>query len=383
MAITVYFDNASTTRVRDEVKDVMVTMLTECYGNPSSGHIMGRQAKAALDASRKNIAGALGADAAEVCFTSGGTEADNWAVLSGAASAARRGRHIISTHIEHDAVRKPLALLESRGWEVTYLQPDKSGRITAEAFGSALREDTVLTSVMLVNNETGVINPVADMTREIKRRGLKTLFHSDAVQGFMKTPFTVKSLGVDLLTISAHKIHGPKGVGALYIRKGVKRPPLLYGGGQEREMRSGTEALPAIAGFGEAARLALEERGQSAERVRGVYDETVSLLRDKLPQAVILSPGEHRTPYVLSLSLPGYKSEVLMNYLEAEGICVSKSSACKRGARSHVLEAMGLPNDIIDGALRVSFSRYSTIDEAVYFVEKLCDAAGRLYKVLK
>jgi cysteine desulfurase len=366
--------------------------MTENYGNPSSTHTMGRRAKAALDAARENIAGALGADVSEIYFTSGGTEADNWAVLRGAEAMSRRGRHIISTRIEHDAVLKPLAVLESSGWEVTYLQPGKSGRISAEAFASALREDTALASVILVNNETGAINPVEEMTREIKRRGFNTLFHTDAVQGFLKVPFTVKSLGADMISISAHKLHGPKGAGALYIRKGVRLKPLIYGGGQEREMRSGTEALPAISGFGEAVRIASAEREQAAAAVREVYDYTVSLLRDKLPEAVILSPcdsGESpgsryaHSPYILSLSLPGHKSEVLMNFLEAEGICVAKSSACKKGARSHVLEAMNLPNDIIDGALRVSFSRLSTKDEVAYFVQKLRDAARSLYKALK
>lgn len=371
--------------MRGEVRDIMSAVMTESYGNPSSTHAMGRQAKAALDTARGNVAGVLGADASDVYFTSGGTEADNWAVLRGADSMSRHGRHIISTRIEHDAVLKPLAILEKSGWEVTYLTPGKSGRITAEAFASALREDTVLASVILVNNETGAINPVEEMTREVKRRGFHTLFHTDAVQGFIKTPFTVKSLGADMISVSAHKLHGPKGAGALYIRKGVKLKPLIYGGGQERDMRSGTEALPAISGFGEAVRLASAEREQTAAAVREVYAETVSLLRDKLPEVVILSPdnsGESHSPYILSISLPGYKSEVLMNCLEAEGICVAKSSACKKGGRSHVLEAMKLPNDIIDGALRVSFSRYSTTEEAAYFAEKLSSAAKKLYKVL-
>lgn len=377
----VYLDNASTTRVRDEVKDIMVTMMCAQYGNPSSPHEMGRRAKAALDLSRKIIAGALGADDHEICFTSGGTEADNWAILAGAEAGARRGRHIITALSEHDAVRKPAAFLESRGWEVTYLKPDRSGRITSAAFCSALREDTALASVMLVNNETGAVNPVSDMTAEIKRRGLNTLFHTDAVQGFMKIPFTVKSLGADLITISAHKIHGPKGIGALYVRNGIKLPPLFHGGGQERERRAGTEALPSAVGFGEAVRLAKAESEITAAHVRSLYALTVSLLREKLPEAVILSPGD--APYILSFALPGYKSEVLMNCLEAEGVYVSKSSACKRGARSHVLEAMGLPNAVIDGALRVSFSRYTTAEEAAYFVDKLRDAAGRLIKVLR
>ena len=394
--ITVYFDNAATTRARDEVVDAMSAALRENYGNPSSTHIMGRQASAALASARKSVAGALGAGTDEIFFTSSGTEADNWAVLSAAESGARRGRHLITTLIEHDAVRKPAELLMSRGWDVTWLRPDKAGRISPEDFAAALREDTVLASVMLVNNETGAVSPVPQLAREIRRRGLTTLLHTDAVQGFMKIPFTAKTLGADLISISAHKLHGPKGAGALYVKKGLRLPPLLLGGGQENGKRSGTEALPAIVGFGEAARLYALEQSDTLARVQSLNAYAFSRLRESLPEAVVLSGGEtsgeapgspgdlpSRSPYILSLSLPGYKSEVLMNFLEAEGICVAKSSACKRGARSHVLEAIGLPNAVIDGALRVSFSRYSTQEEADYFVDKLKEATQKLYKTLR
>jgi cysteine desulfurase len=379
--MTVYFDNASTTQVCPEAAELMLKTMREDYGNPSSTHAMGRRARDILDIARKNTAGALGAGINEIFFTSGGTEADNWAVFGAAEAFFRRGRHIITTAIEHDAVTKPVKKLESQGWEVTWLKPDQTGRITADAFAAALRDDTSFASVILVNNETGAVNPVQDMTREIKRRGMSTVFHTDAVQAFCKVAVTPKALGADLVTISSHKIHGPKGAGALYIRDGLKLPPLLLGGGQEKEKRSGTEALPAVAGFGEAARLAKDQMDKTTAAMRALYRYTEGLLREKLPQALILSPGD--APHILSLSLPGYKSEVLMNALEAEGIYVSKSSACKKGARSHVLEAMRLPNDVIDGALRVSFSRYSTKEEAGYFVEKLSDAAGKLFKTLK
>ena len=286
---------------------------------------------------------------------------------------------------------------------------------------------------MLVNNETGAVNPISGMAREIKRRGLPTLLHTDAVQGFMKIPFTVRALGADLVTVSAHKIHGPKGAGALYVKKGLRLPPLLLGGGQESGRRSGTEALPAVVGFGEAARLYALEQVDALAHVSDLRDFTVNRLREALPEAMLLSDtcftgdpeprdrqsqsgdaliqstgdwrsqstgdwrsqstGDWRSqstgdwcsqsPYILSLSLPGYKSEVLMNYLEAEGIFVAKSSACKRGARSHVLEAMGLQNAVIDGALRVSFSRDSTREEAEYFVATLRRGAESLYKTLR
>jgi cysteine desulfurase len=379
--MTVYFDNASTTQVCPEAAELMLRVMREEYGNPSSTHAMGRRGKDILETARKNIASALGAGVNEIFFTSGGTEADNWAVFGAAEAFFRRGRHIITTDIEHDAVTKPIKKLESQGWEITWLKPDQTGRISVAAFAEALREDTSFASVILVNNETGALNPIPEMTREIKRHGLGTVFHTDAVQGFCKVPFTPKALGADLITISAHKIHGPKGAGALYIRDGLKLPPLLLGGGQEKEKRSGTEALPAVAGFGEAARLAKAQMDATTASMRKLYGYTVSMLSEKLPEAVILSPGD--APHILSLSLPGYKSEVLMNYLEAEGIYVSKSSACKKGARSHVLEAMRLPAEVIDGALRVSFSRYSTKEEAEYFADKLADASRKLFKTLK
>lgn len=378
IAITVYFDNASTTAVREEVKSVLLETMTTTYGNPSSTHTLGRQAKAALDSARWQLADPLQVDPEELTFTSGGTEADNWAILSGAALKSRQGKHIITTRIEHDAVRKPISQLESQGYEVTWLSPDTQGRITAEAFGAALREDTVLASVMLVNNETGALNQIAHMAAEVRRRGLGTLLHTDAVQAFCKVPFTAKALGADLISLSAHKIHGPKGIGALWAKKGLKLPPLLYGGSQERERRPGTEALPLIAGLAKAAVLGTRELKENAAHVRSVYDATVAQLREQLPECLILSPGD--SPYILSLALPGYRSEVLMNFLEAEGIYVAKSSACKKGGRSHVLEAMKLPPKVIDGALRVSFSQFSTLEEAAYFTDTLKAAAQRLQK---
>jgi len=270
--------------------------------------------------------------------------------------------------------------LEKTGWDVTYLAPDSAGRIQAEDFAAALREDTLLATVMLVNNETGAVNPIWEYSEEIKRRRLKTVLHTDAVQGFCKIPFTVKTLGAGLVTVSAHKIHGPKGVGALYIKSAVKPTPLFSGGKQEKGKRAGTEALPAIAGFGEAARLGKLELEKTAEATRRLRGFMVRRLAEELPEAVIIGNGD--SPYLLSLSLPGYKSEVLLSFLEGEGICVSKSAACKKGARSRVLEAMRLKNEVIDGALRVSFSRYSTEDQAEYLVQTLKKASKTLLKAL-
>ena len=376
----VYFDNAATTMVRDEAVNAMLRVMSESYGNPSSTHYMGRNAAAELETARKSVAEALGASADEIYFTSGGTESDNWAVRGAAGAFARKRGHIITSAIEHDAVMEEVKKLEKTGWDVTYLAPDSAGRIQAEDFAAALREDTLLATVMLVNNETGAVNPIWEYSEEIKRRRLKTVLHTDAVQGFCKIPFTVKTLGAGLVTVSAHKIHGPKGVGALYVKSAVKPTPLFSGGKQEKGKRAGTEALPAIAGFGEAVRLGKLELEKTAEATRRLRGFTVRRLAEELPEAVIIGNGD--SPYLLSLSLPGYKSEVLLSFLEGEGICVSKSAACKKGARSRVLEAMRLKNEVIDGALRVSFSRYSTEDQAEYLVQTLKKASKTLLKAL-
>lgn len=383
--MNVYFDNAATTRVRDEAIEAMVRVMREDYGNPSSTHFSGRYAATVLDGARGKVSAALGVDPDEIVFTSGGTESDNWAVLGCAESASlhgkpRGGNHIITSCIEHDAVLMAAKKLESMGWDVSYLPPDDAGRIPAQAFSEALRDDTVLASIMLVNNETGAVNPIREYSREIKKRRLGTVLHTDAVQGLCKIPFTAGSLGADMITVSAHKLHGPKGIGALYIRKGLKLPPMLHGGSQERGKRAGTEALPAIAGFGEAAYHARLERETLLESMRELRDLLVGLVLDELPGAVVI--GEGGSPYITNLSIPGHRSEVLMNSLESDGICVSNSAACKKGARSRVLEAMDLPDATIDGALRVSLSRYSTREEAEYFVKSLSKAVKRLEKAI-
>ena len=374
--MTVYFDNAATTRVRPEAAETAVRVMTEIYGNPSSTHTMGRDAKKVLETARADVASAIGGSADEIYFTSGGTEADNLAIRGGAEVMRHRGRHIVISSVEHDAVSKSAEKLVSEGWEITRVAPDAAGRITAEAVREALRPDTVLVSVMLVNNETGAVNPVTEIASAVKSSGCGALIHTDAVQAFCKIPFSAGKLGADLISVSSHKIHGPKGAGALWIRSGVKIKPVVFGGGQERGMRSGTEGLPAIAAFGEAARLGAAEAEETVKNMRTVREHTVSLLRERIPECVFIGEGD--APHILSVSLPGYRSEVLMNYLEAEGVFVSKGSACKKGARSHVLTAMGLPARVIDGAIRVSFSRYSTSEEAEFFAGKLAEAASRL-----
>ena len=374
--MTVYFDNAATTQVCPEAIKASVSAMGEFYGNPSSGYVLGRQASEKLSEARERVAGALGAEMEEVHFTSGGTEGDNWAVRSSMFLMRHKGRHIITTAYEHDAVRQTVKALEAAGAEVTWLFPESDGRVSAGAVKDALRDDTVFISVMLVNNETGAINPIREIANAIREQGSAAILHTDAVQGFLKVPFTPKKLGADLVTISSHKIHGPKGAGALYIRKGLRLPPMITGGGQESGLRPGTEAMPALLGFGAAAAAGRALMKESIETMGSVREYTEALLQAALPDCRILCEGG--APHILSISLPGWRSEVLMNYLDAAGICVSKSSACKKGARSHVLETIKLPADVIDGAIRVSFSRYNTLQEAEYFIKTLTEATERL-----
>lgn len=371
----IYLDNAATTRVCTEAADIAYKVMTDCYGNPSSTHTKGRDAKAYLDTARAQIASALGCSASEVYFTSCGSESDVWAITKGAESAARRGRHIISSAVEHDAVRKTLEELESRGFEVTYLSPEKDGSVSADAVKAALREDTILVTLMMVNNETGGITDIAAIAKMLKGCGSKALLHTDAVQGFMKVPFSAKKLGADMISISGHKIHAPKGIGALYIKTGVKIKPLIRGGAQEGGMRAGTEAMPQIAAFGKAAEIAFSGMKDNCDTMASLRALAMSTICADIPEAQIIGGG---APHILSVSLPGWRSEVLMNFLEAEGIYVSRSSACKKGGRSHVLEAMRLPAQVIDGAIRVSFSRYNTEDDVL----ALCSALKRAHDTL-
>lgn len=377
----IYFDNSATTRVCPKAAEAALAAMREGFGNPSSGHGPGREAAALLLKSRETVARAIGAGKDELFFTSGGTEADNWAVLMGAAHNSRRGKHVLTTAVEHDAVLQPMKELERRGFEVEYLRPDADGNISPERVEAAIREDTCLVSLMLVNNETGCVFPVEAAARAIRQKGSRALLHTDAVQGFLKLPIKAKALGVDLMTLSSHKIHGPKGAGALYVRKGLHLPPLLLGGGQEGGLRSGTEAMPAIAGFAAAVEAGLPRLTADAAHMEALKARLLELLAEKLPEARRIGAGT--APHIVSLSLPGYRSEVLMNALDAEGICVSKGSACKKGRRSHVLEAMGLDNAVMDGSLRVSFCGENTMEEVEAFVEALARIKEKLYPSLR
>ena len=360
-----YLDNAATTMVCPEAAEAALRAMTVCYGNPSSTHAKGREAKKLLDRARSQVSDALGCAPGELVFTSCGSESDNWALLAGAEAMRRGGKHIVSSAAEHDALRKSLDELEARGFEVTRLKPNALGGVDPEAVAAALREDTILVSLMLVNNETGAVTDLSAVSRLMKEAGSRALLHTDAVQGFLKVPFRAKTLGADLISVSGHKIHAPKGVGALYIRGGLRLKPMIVGGAQENGRRAGTEAMPQIAAFGAACEAGSRGFPENAARMAALREKCVDALRGEIPELVVIGGG---APHILSLSLPGWRSEVLINWLEAQEVYVSRSSACKKGARSHVLEAIGLRPAVIDGAIRVGFSRFSTEED----VEALC-----------
>lgn len=372
-----YLDNSATTRPCGEAVEKITHMLTENYGNPSSLHSRGLQAQLAVEQARESVAKAIGAQKKEIIFTSGGTEANNLAVFGAAQSRCRTGKKLITTAIEHPSVLEAAKQLEGEGFEVVRLAPDASGRFSTEALANALDASTVLVSLMLVNNETGAIQPIEEAAKIIKRSGAPALLHCDAVQAFGKLPVNVKKAGIDLMTVSAHKIHGPKGVGALYVRDGVRIIPRAFGGGQERALRSGTESTPLIAGFG-AAVDALPDAGRQLDAMRGLREYAKELLT-KLDGVLINSPDD-ALPYILNISCPGIRSEVMLHHLSAGGVFVSSGSACAKGQKSHVLTAMGFDRRRIDSALRISFSRNTTKEEIDLLATRLEDGLKRLIR---
>ena len=370
-----YLDNSATTMVCPEAAQAAYRAMTEIYGNPSSTHTKGREAKKLLDEARGQVAKAMGCKPAELVFTSCGSESDNWAIIYGAEYMKRKGKHIISSQLEHDAVKKSLDELERRGFEVTRLPGEKDGTVSPESVVKALRDDTILVSLMLVNNETGALTDISAISRAIKKAGSQALVHCDAVQAFMKVPFSAKTLGADMISVSGHKIHAPKGIGALYIKEGVKIKPFIVGGAQENGRRAGTEAMPQIAAFGAACEAAREKLSDNAEHMAALKAHIIDRLSAAIPEFRYIDSA---APHILSISLPGWRSEVLMNFLEARGVYVSKSSACKKGGRSGVLEAMGLDARTIDGAIRIGLSRFSTMEDAEALIEGLIEAGKSL-----
>ena len=363
----IYLDNSATTKPCRQAVEAMTYAMTEAWGNPSALYGFGIDTARELRSARSKVAAALGAEPERVFFTSGGTEADNWAVFGTVKRMGKRGRHLITTAMEHHAVLNCFKELENQGFEVTYLKPDPMGRIGLDALKAALRKDTILVSIMMVNNEVGSVMPISQLAKLTHRLCPDAIFHTDAVQGFLKVPFQAKSLGADLISVSSHKIHGPKGAGALYVSPRLKSfPPLLLGGGQESGYRSGTEGTPSIFGFAAAAEAMSKTLPQDISREK----ELLAALGEKLSglPGVIIN-GAHEAPHILSVSIPGVPTQNSINLLQDAGICVSAGSACAKGHRSHVLTAMGIQPDIIDCSFRVSLCRDTTQEELDKLVE--------------
>lgn len=357
----IYLDNSATTKPCVQAVEAMTKALSQDWGNPSALYNFGIDAARQLRSARSQVAAALGAEPDRVFFTSGGTEADNWAIFGTVKRMGKRGNHIITTATEHHAILNCMKELEAQGYDVTYLRPDELGRISAESLRAALRSDTILVSIMMVNNEVGSVMPIGQMAKLTHKLCPDAIFHTDAVQGFLKVPFQAKNLGADLIGVSSHKIHGPKGAGALYISPRLKSfPPLLLGGGQEAGYRSGTEGTPAIFGFAAAAEVGGRTFREDAAREKALIAYLVERL-SSLPGVMI--NGAHEAPHILSVSIPGVPTQNSINILQDRGICVSAGSACAKGHRSHVLTAMGIAPEIIDCAFRVSLCRDTTQEE--------------------
>lgn len=371
-------DHASTTPMAPEVIEAMAAAFVEIFGNASSLHQPGLSARAALEEARERVAGFIGAEAGEVYFTSGGTESDNLAIRGAALANRDRGRHIITTTIEHPAVLEPCKALEKEGFEVTYLPVTREGLVEVEALEAAIREDTILISIMHANNEIGTIQPIAEAGEIARSRGI--VFHTDAVQTVGKIPAKVDDLGVDLLSISSHKLHGPKGVGALYIRKKTPIEPIIFGGGHERGMRSGTENVPGIIGLAAASELA--ERNLEGEMVRisGMRDRLADYVLERVEETWVNGSRTKRLPNNLNLGFSFIEGEALLLRLDAKGIAVSTGSACssKKTVASHVLTAIGLRPQEAHGSLRVTLGRENTDEEVDRVGEAIVEVAESL-----
>ncbi|MBR2047047.1 MAG: cysteine desulfurase [Oscillospiraceae bacterium] len=365
----IYLDNSATTKPCAEAVEAMTLALTEAWANPSALYEFGIDTAKRLRTARAQVAAAMGAEPDRVFFTSGGTEADNWAIFSTAKRFGKKNKHIITTAIEHHAVLHAMEELEVQGFEVTYLQPDEKGNITLEALKNALRKDTILVSIMMVNNEAGSVMPIDKMAKLTHRLCPDAIFHTDAVQGFLKVPFSAKTLGADLISVSSHKIHGPKGAGALYISPRLKSfPAWLVGGGQESGFRSGTEGTPAIFGFAAAAAAGAKTLKADIAREKELLRSLIARLD---PMEGLVINGAHDAPHILSLSVPGVPTQNTLNLLQENGICVSAGSACAKGHRSHVLTAMNLKPEVIDGAFRISICKDTTAEELAILADSL------------
>ena len=374
----VYADNAATTALSEEALSEMERGLKEIYGNPSSLHFKGREAEAALKEAREKVASAVGAEPSEIYFTSGGSESDNWAIKGAAKLGAAKGkRHLITTAFEHHAVLHTMQSLEKEGFEVTYLPVHENGIVRPEEVLNSIREDTALVSVMYANNEIGTIQPIKEIGRICREKGV--LFHTDAVQAVGHIPVDVRSDNTDMMSVSGHKFHGPKGTGFLYVRKGIRLPNLIEGGGQEQRRRAGTENLAGIMGMSEALRIAVRDMDEHMERVSAMRDRLISEI-EKIPRVRLNGDRERRLPGNINFCFDGIEGESLLLSLDLEGICASSGSACTSGSLepSHVLLAIGIPKEVAHGSLRLSIDAVNTDEEIDYITEKLPPIVGRL-----
>lgn len=373
----VYVDNAATTQVDPDVAERVIPCFTSVFGNASSIHTAGRKAKELLDTAREQVANALGAEPGEIYFTAGGSESDNWAIKGVAHKFAKKGKHLITTAIEHHAVLHSMKSLEKEGFEVTYLPVDSEGFVTAEQVEKAIRPDTILVSVMFANNEIGSVEPIAEIGEVCKKHGV--LFHTDAVQAVAHIKIDVKAMNIDMLSLSGHKFNAPKGVGALYIRKGITIPNLIDGGQQERGKRAGTENIPAIVGMGYAIEVATRELDERMSSVRKMRDRLRDELMRRIPYAKLNTP-ENSLPGTLNISFQYIEGESILLMLDMNGICASSGSACTSGSLdpSHVLLAIGLPHEIAHGSVRMSIDHNNTEEEIDHIIDTLPKIIQRL-----
>ncbi len=374
----IYMDNAATTPVRPEVLEAMLPYFTEKFGNPSSIYSISAATKKAVTDARELLAGTIHTTAENIYFTAGGSESDNWALKAAAEAYEQKGKHIITTKIEHHAILHTCEYLEQKGFEVTYLDVDENGLVDLETLEKAIRPDTILISIMFANNEIGTIEPVAEIGRIAHEHGV--LFHTDAVQAYTQVPIDVEAMNIDMLSASAHKIHGPKGIGFLYIRRGVKIRSFVHGGAQERRRRAGTENVPGIIGFAKAAEVATKNMEEITGKERKVRDYLIARIEKEIPYARLNGDREKRLPNNVNFCFRFIEGESMLIMLDGKGICASSGSACTSGSLdpSHVLLAIGLPHEIAHGSLRLSISDETTTEEADFVVDELKKIIERL-----
>ena len=374
----IYLDNAATTKVSQSVVDAMLPFYTEYYGNASTVYSLGAKSKEAITESRERIAAALGASANEIYFTAGGSESDNWALKATAEAYANKGKHIITTKIEHHAILHTCEYLESQGFSVTYLDVDEMGVVKLDQLKRAIRPDTILISVMFANNEIGTIEPIREIGEIAKEHGI--LFHTDAVQAFGQVPINVDELHIDMLSSSGHKLHGPKGIGFLYIRKGVKIRSFVHGGAQERKRRAGTENVPGIVGYGQAVKEAVETMAERTKKETELRDYLINRVLTEVPYSRLNGHPTDRLPNNANFCFQFVEGESLLIMLDMKGICGSSGSACTSGSLdpSHVLLAIGLPHEIAHGSLRLTLSEENTKEEMDYVVEAIKEIVANL-----